>query len=207
MIYSYITKLQSQQIFEVFVSCFCEHDNLLSQWRGYGGDTGIAIGFSREEVSKKFGFSRLEKVSYSRQDQTRIFELLFDVALRQFTKNVTTANEAVLVELYSERMRILTEFLLPIFKDFSFSEENEWRLVTSLSHPYPMSEWNFRPRNGNLVPYLEVTCDGPSKLPIRFINIGPSQNQSNLLASIPKLLARYDYHDVQVNYSRTPFRR
>jgi hypothetical protein len=31
--------------YHAYVTCFCESDDLLSQWRGYGGSGGYAIGF------------------------------------------------------------------------------------------------------------------------------------------------------------------
>src|SRR2546430_12822138 len=33
-----------------FVACFCGNGDLLSQWRGYGVGSGVAIGFSRKDL-------------------------------------------------------------------------------------------------------------------------------------------------------------
>jgi hypothetical protein len=35
---------------QVYVACFCDHDDLLSQWRGYGSSGGYAIGFRSESL-------------------------------------------------------------------------------------------------------------------------------------------------------------
>jgi hypothetical protein len=50
-----LDQLESQE-FAVYVTCFCESGDLLSQWRAYGADHGYAIEFSgvdlREAVNK-----------------------------------------------------------------------------------------------------------------------------------------------------------
>jgi hypothetical protein len=39
--------------FLVYVTCFCESTDLLSQWRAYGSDHGYAIEFSANSPSEK----------------------------------------------------------------------------------------------------------------------------------------------------------
>jgi hypothetical protein len=39
--------------FLVYVTCFCESTDLLSQWRAYGSDHGYAIEFSANSPSQK----------------------------------------------------------------------------------------------------------------------------------------------------------
>ena len=36
----------------LYATCFCEHGDLLSQWRGYGAGGGFAIGFSRQGLDR-----------------------------------------------------------------------------------------------------------------------------------------------------------
>lgn len=40
---------------QIFVVCFCEEGDLLSQWRGYGQTAGYALGFDREALDASTG--------------------------------------------------------------------------------------------------------------------------------------------------------
>jgi hypothetical protein len=77
--------LKRNIITPIYLTCFCEEDNLLSQWRGYGQSGGYSVGFRvlsegivcglKPEPS---GYSaRCVKVEYDRGEQLRrILELL-----------------------------------------------------------------------------------------------------------------------------------
>src|SRR5215216_3035907 len=46
----YVPPGRSLQNFRMFITCFCEDGDLLSQWRGYGADQGYALGFDTETL-------------------------------------------------------------------------------------------------------------------------------------------------------------
>ena len=69
----------------IYVTCFCEDGNLLSQWRTYGQAGGYAIAFPLDALRTglqppdTFFASRLRRVEYSRQRQKeRLLTVLAD---------------------------------------------------------------------------------------------------------------------------------
>jgi Protein of unknown function (DUF2971). len=109
-----------------YVCCFSSQSDLLSQWRGYASDgAGVAIGFSSAPFMKE-SKAVLKKVEYSGGKQ-KIFvdELiceLFDDGM-PFNPNEEEQRERIL----ECTMRLAFE--AATFKDESFSEESEYRLV------------------------------------------------------------------------------
>ncbi|WP_208739972.1 hypothetical protein, partial [Arthrobacter agilis] len=73
-----------------FIACFCEKDDLLSQWRGYGPENGSAsLGLDLVSIydsASKPGHPSIVKVIYNRTDQRTQLELALgraaDVILR-----------------------------------------------------------------------------------------------------------------------------
>ena len=78
----------------IFLACFCENGNLLSQWRAYGQQGGYALGFEIEQswpkaslkVQRSSWESRLQRVIYSPAAQRRRINLLGKAfgSLREF---------------------------------------------------------------------------------------------------------------------------
>lgn len=88
-----------------FVTCFCRHPDLLSQWRGYSaGLTGYALGF-KHEMLKRFinhGSPRVEKCIYINDEGYRKLEDSFAKQLElvkvAFDKNQSPPTEGVFAE-------------------------------------------------------------------------------------------------------------
>lgn len=127
--------------YNIYFTCFCSKGNLLSQWRAYGKNSGFALEFSFEELSHlKASYTGkplstfLAKIVYDEKSQKEI--------LRIILRNIKYAiDKGILRNSFStyedERknyvLEVLHYFLLaviPQFKDNSFSEEEEWRLIT-----------------------------------------------------------------------------
>ncbi len=75
-----------------YVCCFCERDNLLSQWRSYGANgTGVSIGLDPREFEyisgpdMPYGLMRLWRVFYKPTTQRKIV----DDAIRYYGDQVT----------------------------------------------------------------------------------------------------------------------
>lgn len=124
-----------------FVACFCEAEDLLSQWRGYGNsDAPVALGLNLVHYCSFYLPSRtiFRKVIYEEEKQ------------RQLVRDVMTTWRTTLVELLKAGTNIadlwphlpeyqrnpaldplreqLIEFSL-CFKHPTFAEESEWRLI------------------------------------------------------------------------------
>jgi hypothetical protein len=119
-----------------FVACFCEDEDLLSQWRGYlTGEVGYSLGFNLSLVLKHAMPPRtyLRKVIYEREVQ------------RQHVANVVDAWVHAAASLLTEDTSLGARDLFPYpaiwalqealaehhlcFKHPAFAEEREWRLI------------------------------------------------------------------------------
>lgn len=121
--------LQGIEDINIFAACFCEKGDLLSQWRGYaGGDHGYAIGFDPDalmQIADRFEF-RLGPCIYERAVQRSIIQ-----------EAVSHCLDSELDLSAEKRWGFhgpLADILFRCgvyFKDASFAEEKEWRLVSS----------------------------------------------------------------------------
>jgi hypothetical protein len=193
---------------DVYICCFCEENNRLSQWRGYGANgAGVGIEINGKEFAAitggdmPLGLMRLWKVYYEEHEQR---ELVAEAIA--FGREVNDPREQ------ARRAAHAIKFFIPTFKDVDFHEEGEWRLIFTPGancHVRP----EFRVARQMLVPYYSVRAllraIGPhmmSKLPIRHVLIGPNPRAQITKESVKMLLSRCDYPHVTVEASRTSYR-
>lgn len=195
---------------QVYVCCFCEKDNLLSQWRGYAENGGgVSVEFDPNGFTAVagpdcgHGLMRLWKVFYDREQQRKILRDCIDY------HGWSVAGE-------DDRIRLVVDalqFFMPTFKNGDFREEQERRLIFT---PYPaaLPKPKFRTKRGLLVPYFSLReLAEPAvvgvlgfKLPIKGILIGPSLHKELNVESMKMMLAKHGYLDVPVRASATPYR-
>lgn len=201
---------------QVYVSCFCERDNLLSQWRGYAENGGgISIEFDPEGFTAvagpdcPHGLMRLWKVFYEPQQQRKIVRDCIDYPYWP-------------VQDEAERMSFVVDalqFFMPTFKNADFREEQERRLIFTPhpADPQPGREPvrpRFRTRGGLLVPFFSLRelspyqpADTPDfRLPVRGLTVGPGPHRSLNVASARMLLAESGHPEAVVRASTTPYR-
>jgi hypothetical protein len=139
-----------------YVACFCEHQDLLSQWRGYGASgEGFAIGFNTRWLRslEDEGF-RLERVIYDPDAQTDL--------LVQFFKYVTTIiaqdtfSEDEIVDVWQRAGASLSSLAI-IFKHPAFLEEREWRMVSEIEKRTERLPESFRRSGQRIVPYVKIS--------------------------------------------------
>jgi hypothetical protein len=193
----------------VYICCFCEKDNLLSQWRSYGANgTGVSISFNPTGFSyitgadsPPSGLVRLWKVFYDRNIQQSIVRsaiefAFFDDSTKTIAERATRSADAI-------------QFFIPTFKNQYFEEVKEVRLIFT---PFPNSpaKPQFRIARSMLVPYysLRELTGGttPHPLPIASVRVGPSINKGLNLESAKMLLTKAGYTAVNVESSDTPYR-
>lgn len=124
----------------VYTASFAEDDDLLSQWRGYGAGGGVCLGFvvsDLQRVAERAGF-RLVKCIYEQSQRTP----LDDERVAEFANQIVTRYQQ----------------LACAFKDPSFREECEWRIISKF---VPRDHQSVRVRGTAtmLVPYFEVDLD------------------------------------------------
>lgn len=209
-----LTELLKQPLPEgVYICCFCQKDNLLSQWRSYGANgSGVSIRFNPHQFyfvtgpdSPHGGMMRLWKVFYLPAQQVSILNSAVNFAFQHPPAGKTSTAEM------ARQAADAIQFFIPTFKNADFVEESEWRLIFT-----PPAGCSMRPkfrasRGGMLVPYysLKELCGGsitPSGLPITGLCIGPSVNQALNKQSARMFLTQASYTGVEPIESKTPYR-
>lgn len=198
-----------------FITCFCEKENLLSQWRGYsefGG--GYCLGFNFNENTRIFfeenNGSTPTIDNLTSQQQPLLRKIIYDADLQ-----LEIVNECIdrLVEGYNRGLpgKLSRMFrdknyhsalmgsqgidpLLDLaisFKHPAFKEEDEWRFINIVSDNYDPENFSFRYNSKMLIPYRKTyvsNINDESIFPLNSITIGPSLDHAVAKTSIKLLL-------------------
>jgi hypothetical protein len=177
-----------------FMACFCEIDDLLSQWRGYTRKaTGYSLGFDTRFLPTD-----------------HLVQVLYD-PLAQETEVRSSIEESLRDSYHTEEFRglALEAALLRLsarLKHPTFEEEREWRLVYYLEDEHSGLDFtsfraSFRPGNQFVIPYIDVdlpTRDGlwdSQILHLASVRFGPSANPGEACYSLRWLLWRHGYSE------------
>lgn len=192
-----------------FMACFCEADDLLSQWRAYAGRgrvTGYSLGFETGLLPS----DHLVQVLYEPAAQEAEVRSVIEESLRE--SDYTEEFRALALNAALLRLSVR-------LKHPAFEEEREWRLVYNLEDEHSGFDLtslraNFRPSDQFVTPYMEV--DLPTKmgrwdkeiLHLRSVRCGPSANPSEACYSLRWMLWSYGYSEPETTIcrSRAPLR-
>jgi Protein of unknown function (DUF2971) len=210
---------------DVFISCFCEDGDLLSQWRGYAqAGEGYSIGVDSQRFEKIGGGRNFffGPVEYNRDRQEQVVEGVIAMLLDGLTRMTSKLSAAVASEKIDECCHIFRRaiwFPLVIFKDAMFAAEQEWRLIEIMTREAAIEKIRFRSAGSKLVPYVELDFgrfapvdaqEGeptePSKIPISRVFHGPTLNPELSVRALSLLLARHGYAAAEVLGSKIPLR-
>jgi hypothetical protein len=189
----------------VYVCCFCENGDLLSQWRGYAANAGgVAIEIDPQAFSylagadNPIGVMRFWKVFYTDDEKRRRVEEVLDFWALQPDP------------MRAESAAATLRFFVPTFKNPRFEAEAEWRLIFT---PGPTCQIppKFRTARGLLVPYFELVelvkiFANPEQLGIRSVCVGPGPYKDINARSVRMLLDNYGFTKAPVNRSEIPYR-
>lgn len=189
----------------VFVFSLSEEGDLLSQWRGYcpaGG--GYSIGFSsvalRSVVEGSLSF-QLGKCIYNELAQRETVDDLVSRAVSQ--ESGSFSDLGIFADLSFQEVLVAMAQLL---KHESFSEEREWRLISS-PQPYTNPRFQHRPGRYNLIPYYRLPLWSPrGKVGIERIIIGPTPDPELSKDALYSLLGSLGVEGVAIERSEVPFR-
>lgn len=174
----------------LYVACFSEVEDSLSQWRGYCPPSfGYSIGFDGErlkQIGKQQGFE-LRKCIYDRDEQERLVKEWIENSIEFLNSNY--AGEDDIAEYCRLKSGILLQSFVtfaPFLKHIAFKDENEWRLVSMIPTNDPRTK--LRPGKAMLIPYVPVKLDLPNDKDLVWnARIGPTphmqlaMNSSTLL--------------------------
>ena len=207
-------------MFDCYITCFCERDDLLNQWRAYASSGGgYALGFKAKEIGRRGGKLHptqdfvLRKVVYNEELQKQLIAEVLDLASRilgDATQAVSVADANSLIARCCQFVRTEVADYLFCFKHPAFAVEEEWRLcriVSSGDEDHVL----FRDGPYGLTPYV---CLDPSpmagvhhnKLPLARITHGPVPDPSNVRFALKKLLKAKEYSFAEIAGSAMPVR-
>jgi hypothetical protein len=190
----------------LFAVCFCECGDLLSQWRGYaGGGQGYAVEFDTETLKRAAQAKEfiLGMCIYDPDVQQRIV----DQAI-QYCLDVVSAVQSPEQWIGLGPLADILSRCGPFFKEPSFKEEREWRLISPIIwHPYESVA--FRPGRSMITPYFKLPIASEGNLPIRRVVVGPCPHMELSKQSVTNLLVKsgVSVHGQEVAIgSKIPFR-
>ncbi len=207
---------------QTYVACFCERDNLLSQWRAYSQSGGYAIVFPLKELRggaltvSEHHHTELHRVIYDRQIQILLLQLVLDdlisVLNQESVLQLWKSYGAAEKYLFSSSFNIflqttaLTEIVR--FKNPSFEEEREWRLTvlpgSFKRNDQEVQQLRFRTAKGNIVPYLELRPKTVTLLPIQSVRYGPTLKQKQAVNALSLLFQQKGYPKIPFNGADIP---
>lgn len=191
--------VDARPFWAVYVACFCEQGDLLSQWRGYAAAGGFALGFDKSALAGALvdvdqrPLARLTQVTYGRG------------AVEPVVRSVISAIDTEprgLPDAFGclEAANTILPALAGLKHD-AFREECEWRLIV-------MGERSgepvrFRPGQISPTPYLELTL---ARDALKVVVVGPGAHQQLRCDAVARLLRSAYGVDIPVRRSSAPFR-
>ena len=168
--------------FETYICSFSENSDALSQWRAYSPQgTGYALGFNTEALSPRMEAQqfRFAHCYYDEAEQTQFLKLIGKVASTHFREDLDPTTPPKTRRDF-DQLRATRHFVVnfalagPMLKDHAFSDEVEWRMISS---PYAsLAPERLRVRSGRSfpVPYYEFELTAPGEpLLLNELVIGP----------------------------------
>ena len=193
----------------------------LSQWRGYGGAGGVAIGFNIAALQAKC--TKIPEVGAERDKPIRMTDFSFfmsvapvmyvnpegdDVSLNIINKLISDPLAPVSGLTREKLFGRRVSFLASRLKHSAFDEEKEWRVLI-IDH-WRNLPTRFRYRQSMVVPYVLFRLgSSPGHLDwasISRIVVGPSAHQQETIEAIKNMIAKVVGREIQVVGSKIPYR-
>lgn len=205
----------------IHVACFCQDDDLLSQWRGYGdGGGGFSLGISNHSdvhvqgrgAAREF---EIVELNYNREEQQDLVERSVELCcsiLDQAIYGTTGLDAESVIPEICARFRDQAYYLGMRFKDRAFAEEKEWRACCVVSACDPSAKF----RSGGsarmpLIPYIELDIKGrfggfSGSAAFETIRCGPTLDPELTKSAVERLLRTVNAQCRLVTISAVPFR-
>jgi hypothetical protein len=180
----------------VFVACFTQNGNLLSQWRSYSDPgKGLSIGFDPDKLADT-AYSQGFMVGQCIYDPKRQKELAAEVlsaiesqAKMMFPNSPARARfEPAFEAVEGDLLKIAV-----LFKDNAFREEAEWRLVSPVISNYVVSPIKFREGRSMLTPYMsfELPTAPDRRIDFKHVWIGPTPHPNRAMVALNEYFAKH----------------
>jgi hypothetical protein len=209
---------------EAFMVSFCEANDLLSQWRGYGPGNGYAIGFNlvKENVVQMTTSQGirllLRQVDYDSESQKKSLVKILENSASLLSKGLAKYKTDKIIQMMLASVTYsLAEWMYTI-KHPTFGQEREWKLLAippkALNKFPPFLEFGdaydsykgigARVVGSRMVPYLEFIPRKNEILPMASVTCGPHTHQRLNARAVELLLASNGFEGVRVELSEIP---
>lgn len=166
----------------VYMTCFCQDSDLLSQWRGYAKGSGYAIGFHFDEPIRPNWEPLTSYVGVSMLPPVRLIQVAYGPeALDSLVQRIMSKIDGVLDQFDTVLLYTLSE--LAGAKHEGFLEEQEWRLVVSGIVPSALRRFRTGPLG--VTPYCVIPFDISAVIEII---VGPGAEQELHIRAAQQLL-------------------
>lgn len=200
----------------LFIACFSEDGNLLSQWRGYTPHgNGVSLGFDSSflaacALAQEF---RLAQCIYDRDQQLRVARqsiealLIYAQASGPASPREAHPSQSYHPRFYSEEINLLS--VAALLKNPAFVAEREWRAVSAISPSYVKNPPRYRAGLTTLIPYkpfsVRLTATAPMQL--SHVYLGPTSENNLAMSALSTFLASCSVSPKQgVQASQLPYR-
>lgn len=211
-----IHSLVRPEEFPVFCISFSEARDLLSQWRAYSSESGVALCFSPAAIQKIGAHSsfRLLKCAYTAEEQYPIADRFIAQAIGHYRREAATDSPDVARQASIEKFIRKFPIWGALLKHPAFSEEREWRLVSDV-RTYDDAKMRFRAGATCIVPYVEAPLevpysepnDGRTRLGFYDVLLGPTAATDLQWKSVMHALISKNIYFTQITPSGAPYRR
>lgn len=200
----------------LFIACFSEDGNLLSQWRGYTPHgNGVSLGFDSSFLAacaqaQEF---RLAQCIYDRDQQLQVACQTIDALLvyAQASGPVSAQeahpSQSYHPRFYSEEIKLLS--VAALLKNPAFVAEREWRAVSAVSPSYVKNPPRYRAGRTTLIPYkpFSVRLSATAPMQLSHVYLGPTPENNLAMTALSTFLASCNISPKQgVKTSQLPYR-
>jgi hypothetical protein len=168
---SYVEEELGSETLPVYVTCFCESGDLLSQWRAYGSDHGYAIELETDALEATlaripgYGPSKmLMQVRYGEEEAVSV--------LSAAVQSVSADTNLGHVGVHAHYMALQLSAMLAGVKNPGFREEREWRLIAAFeAGDIDIAKFRLTPMA--IIPYIEIPFPRDA---VMSITVGPGRH-------------------------------
>jgi len=185
-----------------YAVCFCEGDDVLTQWRGFAAGAGVAIGFDFGELysRSRAGEFALTKMLYRKDEQLRIATEIAKRGQYWFGNIPPKLHSKKTADKFMLQVAKAMLVSILLFKHEAFSSEQEWRVFRLSNAKDRAGKVNFSLRSGAIIPYLEMDLRETS---IKTIRCSPGHWSKSALHGVRELAATFG-PDIAVDRSKLP---
>lgn len=167
---------------------FCNQGNLLSQWKYYGKESGIAIEYDLHNCE----FSGYTTWAENVWSEHPVYDIIYDKdRKKKVIKEAIKSLETIKTDFEYNAVGVLKQIcaIISFMKSDLFREEAESRLLFApvfdddvpVSHSNdPMNLVKYREVDGKIKPYLTIKLRHKTNdcLPVKSLTVGPGRNQN-----------------------------